>query len=155
MVEYGLPWWLSGKESACQCRRHGFDPWVGKMPWRRKWQPIPVFLSAKVCGQRNLVGYISFHRVGDAIQPSHPLLPASPLALNLSQHQSLFQRAGSLHPHGLYSPWNSAGQNIGVGSLSLLQGIFPIQGSNPGFPHFRSKGLGSPLELRRVSLGAH
>ena len=93
----GLPRWFSGKESACQCRRHGFDPWVGKMPWRRKWQPIPVFLSAKVCGQRNLVGYISFHRVGDAIQPSHPLLPASPLALNLSQHQSLFQRAGSLH----------------------------------------------------------
>ena len=35
---------LSGKESACQCRRHGFDPWVGKILWRRKWQPTPVFL---------------------------------------------------------------------------------------------------------------
>ena len=35
----GLPWWLSGKESACQCRRWGFDPWVGKIPLRRKWQP--------------------------------------------------------------------------------------------------------------------
>ena len=33
---------LSGKESTCQCRRRGFDPWVGKIPWRRKWQPIPV-----------------------------------------------------------------------------------------------------------------
>ena len=43
----------------------------------------------------------------------------------------------SLGPHGLYSPWNSPGQNIGVGSLSLLQGIFPTQGSNPGFPHCR------------------
>ena len=32
----GLPWWLSGKESACQCRRCGFDLWVGKIPWRRK-----------------------------------------------------------------------------------------------------------------------
>ena len=40
----------------------------------------------------------------------------------------------SLWPHGLYSPWNSLGQNTGVGSLSLLQGIFPIQGSNPGLP---------------------
>ena len=40
-------------------------------------------------------------------------------------------------PHGLYSPWNSAGQNTGVGSLSLLQGIFPSQGSNPGLPHCR------------------
>ena len=37
----------------------------------------------------------------------------------------------------LYSPWNSPGQNTGMGSLSLLQGIFPTQGSNPGFPHCR------------------
>ena len=43
----------------------------------------------------------------------------------------------SLGPHGLYSPWNSPGQNTGVGSLSLLQGIFPTQGSNPGLPHCR------------------
>ena len=39
--------------------------------------------------------------------------------------------------HGLYSPWNSPGQNTGVGSLSLLQGIFPTQGLKPGFPHCR------------------
>ena len=43
----------------------------------------------------------------------------------------------SLQPHGLYSPWNSPGQNTGVGSLSFLQGIFPIQGLNPGLPHCR------------------
>ena len=43
----------------------------------------------------------------------------------------------SLQPQGLYSPWNSPGQNTGVGSLSLLQGIFPTQGSNPGLPHCR------------------
>ena len=43
----------------------------------------------------------------------------------------------SLWPHGLYSPWNSPGQNTGVGSLSLLQGIFPSQGSNPGLLHCR------------------
>ena len=42
-----------------------------------------------------------------------------------------------LRPHGLYSPWNSPGQNARVGSLSLLQGIFPTQGSNPGLPHCR------------------
>ena len=41
----------------------------------------------------------------------------------------------SLRPHRLYSLWNSLGQNTGVGSLSLLQGIFPIQGLNPGPPH--------------------
>ena len=44
-------------------------------------------------------------------------------------------RSDSLLPHGLYSPLNSPGQNTGVGSLSLLQGIFPTQGSNPGLPH--------------------
>ena len=43
----------------------------------------------------------------------------------------------SLQPHGLYSPWNSQGQNTGEGSLSLLQGIFPTQGSIPGLPHCR------------------
>ena len=52
-----LPWWLSGKESTYQCGRRGFDPWIRKMPWRRKWQPTPVFLPGKSHGQRSLVGY--------------------------------------------------------------------------------------------------
>ena len=43
----------------------------------------------------------------------------------------------SLRPRGLYSPWNSPGQNSGVGSLSLLQGIFPTQGLKPGLLHCR------------------
>jgi len=41
-VLYGFPRWLSGKEIACQCRRCSFNPWVRKIPWRRKWQPISV-----------------------------------------------------------------------------------------------------------------
>ena len=52
-----LPRWLSGKEFACQCRRHRFEPWVRKIPWKRKWQPTPVFLSRKFHGQRCLAGY--------------------------------------------------------------------------------------------------
>ena len=40
-------------------------------------------------------------------------------------------------PHGLYGPWHSPGQNTGVGSCSLLQGLFPTQGLNPGLPHCR------------------
>ena len=47
------------------------------------------------------------------------------------------QSCPTLRPHGLYSLWNSPGQNTGVGSLSLLQGIFPTQGSNPGLLHCR------------------
>ena len=42
---------LSGKESTCQCRRRRFDPWVGKILWRRKWQLAPVFLPGKFHGQ--------------------------------------------------------------------------------------------------------
>ena len=56
----GMPRWRSGKGSACQCRRHrrsGFDPWVWKSHWRRKWQPTPVYLPRESHGQRNLAGY--------------------------------------------------------------------------------------------------
>ena len=52
-----LLWWLSGNEPARQCRRHRFDPWVGKIPWGMKWLPTPEFLPGKSHGQRSLVGY--------------------------------------------------------------------------------------------------
>ena len=55
-----LPTWLSGQESACQgrrCRRRGFNLWVGKIPWKRAWQPAPVFLCGEPHGQRSLVGH--------------------------------------------------------------------------------------------------
>ena len=56
---------------------------------------------------------------------------------NGSESESHSVVIDSLWPHGLYSPWNSPGQNIGVGSHSLLQGIVPTQGSNPGLLHCR------------------
>ena len=46
-----------GKESACQSRRYGFDPWVRKIPWGRRWQPTPVFLPRKSHRQWSLAGY--------------------------------------------------------------------------------------------------
>ena len=54
----GLPWRLSRKESACKAgdAGGGFDPWVGKMPWRRAWKPTPVLLPGECHGQRSLVG---------------------------------------------------------------------------------------------------
>ena len=55
-----FPGGVSRKEPVYQCRRlkrHGFDPWVGKIPWRRSWQPTPVFLPAESYGQRSLVDY--------------------------------------------------------------------------------------------------
>ena len=53
----GLLRWISHKESSYQCRRYGFDLWVRKTPWRRKWQPTPVLLLEKSHGQRNLIGH--------------------------------------------------------------------------------------------------
>ena len=61
----GFPGGTSGKEHACHCRRHkgyGFDPWVGKIPWRRKWQPTPVFLPRESHEQRSLAGYSPWGR---------------------------------------------------------------------------------------------
>ena len=58
--ELGFPGGTSGKESAYQCKRHQrcrFDPWFEKIPWRRAWQHILVFLPGESHGQRNLAGY--------------------------------------------------------------------------------------------------
>ena len=54
-----FPRWLTGKESTCHSRRHrrlGFNPWVRKIPWSRKWQPTLIFLPGKFHGQRRLAG---------------------------------------------------------------------------------------------------
>ena len=59
--------------SVClQCRRPGFDPWVAKIPWRRKWQPTPVFLPGKSHGWRSLVGYSPWgHKESDTTERLH------------------------------------------------------------------------------------
>jgi len=55
----GLTGGASGKETTYQCRRHkrhGFDPWIEEIPWRKAWQPTPVFLPGEFRGQRSLAG---------------------------------------------------------------------------------------------------
>ena len=65
-----LPGGASGKEPAWQCRRrkrHGFDPWVWKIPWKRAWKPTPVFLPGESHGQRSLVNYSPWdHKESDS-----------------------------------------------------------------------------------------
>ena len=65
----GFPGGTSGKEPACQCRRCKncrFNPWVGQIPWRRAWQPTPIFLPGESHGQRSLEGYSPWgHRESD------------------------------------------------------------------------------------------
>ena len=52
----GLPWWLRWWGICLQCRRPGFNPWVGKIPWKRAWQPLQYFFLKNHHGQRSLVG---------------------------------------------------------------------------------------------------
>ena len=53
----GRPLWLRWERICLQCRRPRFNPWFGNIPWRRKWQPTPVFLPKESRGHRSLVGY--------------------------------------------------------------------------------------------------
>ena len=89
----GLPQWLSGKESTCQCRRHWFDPWVGKLPWGRKWPPTPVFLPGESYGQRSLAGYSPWghKRLGHdlASQQKQALKPLGNLIIRNSISQAI------------------------------------------------------------------
>ena len=80
----GLPWWLSAKESTCQCRRckrPSFSPWIRKINSRRKCQATPVFLPGKSHQQRNLAGYNTWvHK-----RVRHDLVTAAAAALKLLQ----------------------------------------------------------------------
>ena len=60
MYNAGFPGGAGGKEPTCQCRRrerHRFNPWIGKIPWGRKWKPTPACLPGESHGQRSLADY--------------------------------------------------------------------------------------------------
>ena len=108
-------------DSACQCRRHRFKPWVRKIPWGKKWQPTPIVLPGKFHGQRRLVRYspwghkelgtierLSTHRFFSEeafhIFPCiiHILIPpypyqCSPLKTRMFSHSSPLARGQSFH----------------------------------------------------------
>ena len=84
------PGGASGEELTCKCRRHKrcrFDPWVGKISWRRTWQPTPVFMPGKSHGQRSLVGYSPWGRK-ESDTTERPSL----------RHSAAFNN-GSVHSH--------------------------------------------------------
>ena len=99
-----------------------FDLWTTNYPY--------------TCMLANL-GSCCFH----SLEYSSKFSNGNDLLVLLKWSESHSAGSDSSWPHGLYrtswTPWNSPGQNTGVGNLSLLQGIFPTQGSNPGLPHCR------------------
>ena len=106
------------------------EPPVLHSDWAPSWQSVPLVTM-----------WMSHLGIwASSPQWSHPSCSrmeqtwASQLGSESESHSII---SNSLRPHGLYSPWNSPGQNTGVVSLSLLQGIFSTQGSNPGLAHCR------------------
>ena len=111
----GFPAGSSGKESTCTCRSCRIHPWVRKIPWRRKWQSILVFLL------RSMVGYS----------------PRGSKQLDATENTSMWDfmliwQGACSSVHGDYP-----GNNTGVGSLYLLQQVFPTQELNQGLLHCR------------------
>ena len=159
MVKKGLPRWHRGKEYSCQCRRlrrYGFDPWVGKIPWSRKWQPTLVVLPGKFHGQKST----GSQRVGHdwactcsqcssfcsrewsemwavSLQEyceSPPLLPhfnlvEESLQENQSERSGVPGRARKWHPHlyGIYSPCTASAEWVKERELLREPDECPLQ----------------------------
>ena len=110
-----------------------------------KWVQNISFARSKSCGDlsHNDVNILNVTEctLQDASEGTHYVMYLLPELKKEEKRMKVkvkvAQLCPTLQPHGIYSPWNSPGQNPGVGSLSLLQGIFPTQGLNPGLPHRR------------------
>ena len=94
-----IPWWLMRLRIRLQCRRLRFDPWVGKIPWRREWKPTPVFFSGESQGQRSL----------DWVTTTFNLLKCNSLNWNSFWHSDplskLTPNKSLKHKNILYSLW--------------------------------------------------
>ena len=115
-----VPWWLRWERICLQCRRLGFDPWVGKIPWRRAWQPTPVFLPGKSHRQGSLVVYS----------------PRGCKESDMTEQLTLYNPM-DCSPPGSSVHDDSPGKNTGVGCHALLQGNILTQESNPSLLHCR------------------
>ena len=135
----GLPWqW----KICLHCKRPWFNPWVRKIPWRREWQPTPVFLPGESHGQRSLVGYRPCGSKESGMTEQLTLL----LYFFFFFHFTLLiplifsvwlSATPWTVPVRLLHPWDFLGKITGVGCHFLLQGIVPTQGLNPGLLHCR------------------
>ena len=137
----GLPRWLSDQESTCQCRTHRrlrFDPWVRKIPRRKKWQPTSVFLPGESHGQRSLSSCQFSCQASLSITNSRSLLKLMYLEVVMpSNHPSVISFSSCLQSFPAWGSFQmsqfftSGAQSIGVStSASVLpmniQDWFPL-----------------------------
>ena len=125
-----FPGGASGKESALQYRSHRtceFDPWVMQIPWRRKWQPTPVFLHGKLHGQRSLAGYSPW---GHRESVSNRTFMASPHNSN-PQIWKTQSELSPVSPHVRNSPQSIADDRMEPARASIVPGkLQPIPSSS-------------------------
>ena len=136
---YQPPWWLCGKESTCQFKRHTSSLWVEKIPWRKKWQPTPVFLPVKSHGQKTREGYSP----GGSQSVRHDLATEFTGTHTYTKKHGRASMVSSFQPW----PWEQAGsrevQSAAPVSL-LLQSWFHLICFSL---HFRpGEGNGTPLQ---------
>ena len=87
-LRHSFPGSSDSKESACSAGDPGFDPWVGKIPWRMAWQPTPVFLPGESHGQRSLMDYSPWgHKGSDTTEQlsTHARLSIVKLKVHVAQ----------------------------------------------------------------------
>ena len=113
----GPPSWHSGKESTCQCREHAFNPWVGKVPWRREWPPTPVFVLGESHGQRSQSGYSPWGRIES--DRTEQLSEHACAHTSLSWKEGDRKHAGNTRQRGTVSRKASPG---GASSLGFKKG---------------------------------
>ena len=132
------------------------------LAWRIPWREEPSGLQSIGCKESDRTEWLTLHFIYVYfimhITQTHYII-CYVCYVQMCESKSLSVVSDSLQPHGLYSPWNFPGQNTGVGSLFLLQGILPIQGSNPNIPHCRRilyqlSHKGSPRILDPFSSGS-
>ena len=115
ILSLGFPSGACGKESTCQCRRCkrcGFDSWVGKVSWRRKWLPIPVFLPGEFHGQRSLEGYSPWgHKESDMTERLNWLNWTNQDDYNILMVSAIHKRESAMGTHmfhELYEQYENA-----------------------------------------------
>ena len=105
----GSPDGSEGKRIRLQCGRPGFDPWVGTIPWRRAWQPTPVFLPGEFQGQRSLTGYSPWG-CKESDTTEHTCTHTCLLSLSLSKSQPCLHQCNPDTQEGL-EPLSVVGWN--------------------------------------------
>ena len=124
----GHPWWLSGKESTCQSRRQGLDPWSQKIPHAVEQ------LSPCV---HDYWAHVPWSPCSATTEATAMRCPCTAPERVSGVAQSCPTLCDPMDSTRLLCPWDSLSKNTGVGYHFLLQGIFPTHGSNLGLPHWR------------------